>query len=1095
MNEQSDRDHRDLEGVHRRFGLWLLLSLAMLAGVAGLAALTLTGRMVAAPDWAAARIEARLNAHLAPAALRMDGVEVLLSRHSGAQVHFTGVTLLDGAGRDVLRLPRLEAALSPAALLAGQPALRRVALSGAAVTLRRAPDGRFDLALGAGNAPITAAQGLAELLDELDRALGAPALSGIEALSVESLSLTYEDARAGRLWRLQDGLLTLEQDAREVAMRAFFSLSGGAGRPAELALSFVSGKGSPEARFAANFSDLPAADLASQAPALAALALIDAPISGALRSAVDASGKLGPLNAALEIGAGLLRPPGGAPPIRFDAGKSYLTYDPDSRRLRFDQIALDTAVLRLRAEGHADLLGMTAGRPERMVGQLALRSVALDPAGMFERAAVFDDGAMDLQLDLEPLTFTVGQAVLLDGPNAYRMAGRVRARPEGWEVALDAAIGAITEDRLLALWPVELLAETRSWFAQNVIASNLHDVRVALRRAAGGDTRMTLDHAFRDTEVRFLDTMPPVTGGAGYATLDETSYTLVAESGLLRLEGGEVLDLSGSVMHLRDITADPVQARFDLSVDSSIPAALRLLDLPPLGVTSGVGLDPLLAQGRASLRTMLRLPLRDRLAIDEVEYAVDGRLRAVRSDTLIPGRRLEADELRITATPQEVRLNGAVRVDGLPVSGSWSRRTGQAGASRVEARVDLSQETAVALGLGLPDGTLQGRAEGALVLDLPRGAAPRFALEADLKGLGLRLPGLDWRKAADSPGTLTVAGTLRAMPQIERLEFSAPGLDAEGQLRLDAARGAELRLDRLRVGGWLDASAVVGGLGEGQTLRVALTGGTADLRGIAEGRDPLGMAGGTSAGGPAIDIALDRLRVSDQIGLTDLRGRLSWQGGMNGRFSALAGGRTPVTITMTPDQTGGTALRLRSEAGGEALRDAGLFPRARGGTLEIVMRPAGEPGHYDGRLMLRDTRLRGMPVLTELLSAVSVVGILEMMEGDGLAFANVEARFTLTPEMLEIRKGSAIGPSLGISLDGIYGFKDNRLDMRGVISPLYMVNFIGSVLTRQGEGLFGFSFRIKGDANAPQTFVNPLSILTPGMFREIFRGAPPKGPQ
>jgi hypothetical protein len=66
--------------------------------------------------------------------------------------------------------------------------------------------------------------------------------------------------------------------------------------------------------------------------------------------------------------------------------------------------------------------------------------------------------------------------------------------------------------------------------------------------------------------------------------------------------------------------------------------------------------------------------------------------------------------------------------------------------------------------------------------------------------------------------------------------------------------------------------------------------------------------------------------------------------------------------------------------------------------------------------------------------------------------------------------------------------------MRGVVSPIYLLNGIGSVLTRKGEGLFGFAYRLKGTAADPDVSVNPLSILTPGMFRDLFRAPAPKLP-
>ena len=60
--------------------------------------------------------------------------------------------------------------------------------------------------------------------------------------------------------------------------------------------------------------------------------------------------------------------------------------------------------------------------------------------------------------------------------------------------------------------------------------------------------------------------------------------------------------------------------------------------------------------------------------------------------------------------------------------------------------------------------------------------------------------------------------------------------------------------------------------------------------------------------------------------------------------------------------------------------------------------------------------------------------------------------------------------------------------MQGVISPVYLLNGVGAIFTKRGEGVFGFNYTLSGTADAPEVGVNPLSILTPGMLRGIFRG-------
>jgi hypothetical protein len=130
--------------------------------------------------------------------------------------------------------------------------------------------------------------------------------------------------------------------------------------------------------------------------------------------------------------------------------------------------------------------------------------------------------------------------------------------------------------------------------------------------------------------------------------------------------------------------------------------------------------------------------------------------------------------------------------------------------------------------------------------------------------------------------------------------------------------------------------------------------------------------------------------------------------------------------------------------------------------------------------------------MAALLDAISVVGLLQQLDGQGLAFDAVDATFRLTPDQVIVTQSSATGPGLGVSLDGIYALATKSVDFQGVISPFYILNQIGSVLTRPGEGLIGFNFNIRGTAANPSVSVNPLSALTPGMFREIFRRAPPE---
>ena len=127
-----------------------------------------------------------------------------------------------------------------------------------------------------------------------------------------------------------------------------------------------------------------------------------------------------------------------------------------------------------------------------------------------------------------------------------------------------------------------------------------------------------------------------------------------------------------------------------------------------------------------------------------------------------------------------------------------------------------------------------------------------------------------------------------------------------------------------------------------------------------------------------------------------------------------------------------------------------------------------------------------------MLNIVSVVGVIDQLTGDGINMGEVEARFRITPTGLTLTEGVALGPSLGLSLQGSYDLASRQLAMDGVLSPLNAVNSVfGAIFSPRREGLFGFAYTLTGPAQAPQVDVQPLSILTPGVFREIFRRPPP----
>lgn len=1069
-----------------RFGLWLLFSLALLVVVAGFGVLGLTGKPLRLPVWAVVEAEERINRAMGgEGAVSIGDIVVVVDEDWVPRLRLEDVRLMQPGGATLAQLPELRMAFDPAALSDFQIRPRSLRLIGARLTLRRQADGRFDLDLGGRARPQV--DNFAQLLDLVEGVFALPAMSHLRRIEAEALTLTLDDRRAKRVWQVGDGRIRLENRPDELAMEVGLGLVAGGQTPARAVLTFVSQKGSAEARIGATIDQVAASDIAAQAPVLAWLGVLDAPISGTLHANIDMLGEIGMLEGSLQIAKGALQPIKEARPIAFDQAGLFFTYDKATEKIVFSELKVESASLRLVASGHTYMTLGASGRPDALLSQVRFSEVMLDPEGLFEEPLRFSGGALDLRLRLDPFSVDIGQLSLVEEGRRLTASGKVGVEPEGWTVAIDLALNEIRHDRLLALWPVALVPKTREWVSQNVQEGLLFDVRGGLRLRPGVEPRLSLGYEFAAADVQFLKTLPPIRDGYGYSSIEGTTYTLVLNRGKVIPPLGGVIDVANSVFRVPDITIKPAPAEITLRTRSSITAALSLLDEPPFEFLKKAGRPVELGTGRAEMEAVIRLPLKRKVLLPDVDYSITGTLTDVVSSVLMPGRVLTSDSLTLTADRTGLRIGGQGKIGEVKFDATWAQRFGpeHKGKSRVEGKVELSQAFLDEFGVDLPTGSVSGEGEGTVVLDLQSGGAGQFQLASDLAGIGLSIPGLGWSLPRDAAGQLEVAGRLGKPVIVDRLVLEAPGLSAVGSVRLKPDGGGldAASFSRVRLNGWLDAPVELVGRGKGRPVGVNVSGGTADLRRMSLGK-------GSGGGGGPLTVALDRLSVSEGISLTGFRGTFSSAGGLNGTFAGRVNGEAPVSGTLVPSANG-SAVRLTSDDAGAVLAAAGVFSKMRGGSLDLVLTPRGPKGDYDGHAKITQFRVRNAPVLAELLSAVSVVGMLEQLGNDGLAFGVAEADFRLTPAAIEITRGAAVGASLGVSMAGVYDASRKRIDMQGVISPVYLVNGIGSILTRRGEGLFGFNYRIAGPSEQPGVSVNPLSILTPGMFREIFRAPPP----
>ncbi len=1039
-----------------------------------------------------ALVETRINDQLSEETLSIGSISLASGAQGSAnRVILNDVTLRGSDGKSLITVPEIRTDFSLMNLFRGTITPSEIEIVGTDLKLLRQMDGSIRL-LRLSGADDTAFDG--DVFAQIDALFSRSELKKLKSIALRNTDVLVRDERSGHSWEITDSLLKLTREDGVLALRTEVSVGVEAGGKTDIIASAKHKLGSDDAEFTLQFFNSAPQDLADMVGALDWMRILETRVSGSLTATIARDGAVGALNGVLDLGQGRLRETPSSVPIEFDSAKVYFSYDKAKDRLEFAQLKVNTTAGAVTSEGYANLSRTAAGGVASMAGQFRFDNLLLNRPKEFADPLALDAAALDFRVSFNPLTVEVGSLTVFDGDATYRIKGSSVAGLAFWENSYDIEVSNAQHDRVMAFWPLRAIPKTREWLAENVRAGEINNFRGGLRSVAG-KFKYAFNFEVSGARVRFMKTMPELRDGQGYGYLTSNDVRVDLQQGHLIAPDNTVVDLAGSSFYIPDINRRPAIGDITVDARGGVQAALHLLDVEKFEFLKKVGLTPQVASGMVEAKGSLQVPLTKDAKPKDVTFEAVAQIRNLASDTLIKGRKLRGLNMQLKTTHKGLELVGPVTLDGVPMQARWRLGFGPAAAkgSEVVADIGLSEENLDGLGIKLPKGSISGETPARVVVNIKKGHVPTYTVSSKLVGARLRVPALQWVKSTKAAGSLTLRGSFGETPTVDNISLTAPGMKANGKidLRNDGTMQA-LRLEKLRVGRWLDSSATIV-LGKRGNADISLNGGAADMRNFNISN---GAGGDSSSAGSPIDVRLDKLTIVTGIALTNFVAKLVPGRGMSGTFTGRVNGGTPISGTLFPHKFG-TAFEIIGKDAGRILASANLMNNVYEGDLKVVIVPRAKAGEYDGTLLVNRTRMTSTSAMAGLMNGISVVGALQQLEGQGIHFSKVEGKFLMRPNGVQIKDISAVGPSIGITLDGWYNSADRTVDFEGVTTPLYAINglfqrALGKLGGRKkGEGLFSFTYKMKGPADSPKVSVNPLSILTPGAFREIFRSKPP----
>lgn len=1079
-------------GLGGVLGLWMVVVALVMARLA-------FGPI--AIDGLAPRVLAAVQERL-PAGYMLRATGASLTRGAGGiGVSLSEVDITDETGRHLLIAPRITVGLGTFGAITGNPSPRRLILSSPRISLTERDD-----AASALNAADIVAASFAILNTG----------TGIEELRIYGASLTAFDGEVGF-----DGLSArfIAEDTDGPASIAV-EIAAGRDRDSEWAMNGrvvrrEDGGISGELAFA---DIVPDALIATGGPISKAFS-VESPISGQIAFATLADGSLTEGRFDVIVGAGNVRV-GSETSFLLDEARISGLWDAPRHVVRIIPSRFLAGRSRAVLGGEIAFPGRRSMRYGTIPMGIALTDIQIATAENIEPVAI-DAIVLDAVYDVANRSARISRFDLLAGDASVSMVGFFQNAPGSPGLALRGEAARMSIDTFKALWPGGLAPATRDWTMRQVKKGTVEraaiviDVRpglladaTSLRDVSGNVIRVNFELSGAD--FGYFRDMPPIRDARlrGTWTPSRFEIELVGETAHIDLVSGERIALTGGSYRVLDTRAAIGRADVEIRTKGTFPAHLELFDHPPFRVASSRNLEIAATSGDATMKMTMALPLRDGLRLPDTALVVDADIDALR----IPAggeRTIEEAQVNLTIRNGLLRAVGEGQLDGVPAELSLTE-TLYGDVSTSEHKVTLILDAKARAALGLDFGTFL---EGTFPVEVVELGEGRRRVRADLKSARLYQPAFGLDKPIGSPAIFTAVmapdgdngkATRLTDMLIDGREVYIAGnglFGADGQIlsldldnvRLQPEDSARVRA-RTDANGALNIDIEAARFDMRRVIDNAKTGGIAD-GGAREGVDRrfqinavIGSARGYNGQVlQSVDIDLD-LR-GDTIGNLRVTGAFDNNATMQLSMVRRQGADLP-------------ELRMSSNDAGRFLKWLDMYSRVSGGEIGMRARIGPGTGDASGRMQITRFSIERDPGLSLLIAQTRDLvedpswsaAAEEQPDAANVGFDELYVAFQRSRGRFRFTDGVLRGPAVGATFGGDVDFGAGRIAMNGTYVPLYAINnffgqipLLGPILGgRSDEGLIGINFTVQGNLDRPNLVVNPVSAVTPGIFRSIF---------
>ncbi len=700
-------------------------------------------------------------------------------------------------------------------------------------------------------------------------------------------------------------------------------------------------------------------------------------------------------------------------------------------------------------------------------------------------------------LRLEPMRFDFEKMVLQGEADIH-----VGSTPR--DVKATFKLSDLPVDQFSQVWPEDVARNARDWMVDNMHKGKLeeavlnlaftvpdNDVAAAILKDVHGTLKVS------DVDMTCWKPLPDIQKINASGTFNEKGFDIQLLSG----KQGE-LTITSSHVVITGLNEDIQTLTLDSTVTAPAPVLLEVLDRAPMGYATKMNINPRETSGDVEGSLHMSFPLLKALLFDQVELKAEAKVSHGAMRNVADLVDVSNGTITVQVDKDGLSFKGDALLNGIPSSVDWVERfavtTPDTLLSKAVIKSHARAQEFKQFGVDLAMSSDQ-----AFPVDVTyerRAARSTLAIGGDVTVPRLQLSDVFYAKAAGVPFTFSTALEWGGTEPMTLTELKVRGADAavDGTGLFDNDRRlASMTINPLQLGE--TRAKVEFNRGKDGVPTLIFAGDGVDIRHAfdASEKDAKQDTGQDKQPEPCrVELQIKRVITGAKTELNNvvIKGERDKFGWSMLDAAARTQHKTPFYFSLKP-AGGRTVLSITTPNLGHVLSSLDITDTVIGGQLTIDGKS--EPGdklrNIFGHIRLDNYHVLNMPVLAQLISAISPDGLAFMLGGEGLGFGDLEGEYVWTNRTIVITKAHTASGSLGLTAAGKIDLQHSALELEGQVIPVYFISrilsaipLVGELLTGgDGQGLFAATYRIEGPITKAKVSVNPVSVLAPGILRNI----------